>query len=104
VLGTFHFVTACWILFRAESFSVAWSYFQNLATFTTFQSTLDPRVLAVLAVGLASHYVPHPLYAAVRARFMALPAVAQGVALFAAALVIREMASADAVPFVYFQF
>jgi hypothetical protein len=101
---TFHFVTACWILFRAENFEVAWSYFGQLTTLTSFQTTLDPRVLAVLGVGLVSHYVPRGAYEAVRERFMALPAVAQGVALFAAALVIREMASADAVPFVYFQF
>jgi alginate O-acetyltransferase complex protein AlgI len=104
VFLTFHFVTACWILFRAENFGLAWSYFGQLATFTTFQTTLDPRVLGVLALGLASHYLPHPAYLAARERFMALPAVAQGVALFAAALVIREMATADAVPFVYFQF
>jgi alginate O-acetyltransferase complex protein AlgI len=104
VFVTFHFVTACWILFRAESFGVAWNYFGQLTTLTSFQTTLDPRVLAVLAVGLASHYVPRGAYEAARERFMALPAVAQGAALFLAALVIREMASADAVPFVYFQF
>jgi hypothetical protein len=33
-----------------------------------------------------------------------LPAPAQGVALFGAALVVRKMSSAEPVPFVYFQF
>ena len=58
----------------------------------------------VLAVGIASHYVPERWYEAARERFATLPAPAQGVALFGAALVVRKMATADAVPFVYFQF
>jgi D-alanyl-lipoteichoic acid acyltransferase DltB (MBOAT superfamily) len=104
VLFTFHFVTATWILFRAESFGQAREFFGRLATLTTQHQNLDPRVLGVLALGLASHYVPERWYALVRARFVTLPAPAQGLALFAAALGVREMASAEAVPFVYFQF
>ncbi len=104
VIATFHLVTAGWILFRADGFSAAADYFSRLVTFTTYHPNLDGRVLSVLALGLASHYVPHGVYDAVRRRFVALPAAAQGVALFAAALVVREMASAAAVPFVYFQF
>lgn len=104
VLLTFHFVTATWILFRAESFGSARSFFAQLSTFTTHHANLDPRALAVLGVGIASHYVPERWYTALREGFMRMPAVAQGVALVVAALALREMATAEAVPFVYFQF
>jgi hypothetical protein len=39
-----------------------------------------------------------------RESFERLPAPAQGLALFGAALVLGKMASMEAVPFVYFQF
>jgi alginate O-acetyltransferase complex protein AlgI len=104
VVLTFHFVTAAWILFRADSFGHAATYFGRLASLTTYHPNLYPRLLAVMAVGLVSHFVPEGSYQALRTRFAGLPAPAQGVTLFAAALCVREMASAQAVPFVYFQF
>jgi alginate O-acetyltransferase complex protein AlgI len=104
IVLTFHVVTAGWILFRAESFGAARAYLGQLATLTTFHPNLDPRVLAVLVLGLVSHGVPRRAYDALLARFVALPGVVQGVSLFGVALGVREMASAEAVPFVYFQF
>ena len=58
----------------------------------------------MLALGIVSHYVPERWYEAARERFATLPAPAQAVALFGAALFVRKMATAEAVPFVYFQF
>jgi len=104
VVLTFHFVTAAWILFRSDSFASARLFFGELATLTTYHPNLDARLVAVLALGLASHYVPERWYTGARSRFTTLPAPLQGVALFAAALGVRAMASAEAVPFVYFQF
>jgi hypothetical protein len=104
VTVTFHFVLLTWVLFRAESFGHAWAFLGRIASLTTYHPNLDGRVVAVLALGLASHYVPERWYEAARLRFAALPAPAQAVALFGAALFVRKMASADAVPFVYFQF
>ncbi|HEX6765225.1 MAG TPA: MBOAT family protein [Polyangiaceae bacterium] len=104
VFATFHFVLLTWVLFRAENFGHAWTFLGRLSTLTTFHPNLDARVVAVLVVGVASHYVPGRWYEAARLRFATLPAPAQGVALFGAAVVVRRMASAEAVPFVYFQF
>jgi D-alanyl-lipoteichoic acid acyltransferase DltB (MBOAT superfamily) len=104
VLLTFHTVCAAWIFFRAESFDHAALLFSQLASGTTFHPNLHAPVLAVLAIGLLSHWAPEKWHVAGRAAFVRLPAVAQGVALFAVALALREMASAEAVPFVYFQF
>ena len=71
---------------------------------TAYHPNLDPRVLLVLAFGLGVHFLPLELEAKLRMRFGALPGIVQGVALFTVLLVVRRMASAEAVPFVYFQF
>jgi D-alanyl-lipoteichoic acid acyltransferase DltB (MBOAT superfamily) len=104
VIVTFHFVCAAWIFFRASTFRGAASMFAQLATLTTFHPNLPPPVLGVLAVGLLSHFMPATTFARARDTFTRLPALAQGVALFVAAVVVRQMESAEAVPFVYFQF
>jgi alginate O-acetyltransferase complex protein AlgI len=104
VVVTFHFVCAAWIFFRADSFRGAERLFAELGTFTTFHPNLPPKLVLVLAVGLGSHFLPERLYDAIRRGFVQLPALAQGAALFAAAVALRQMGSAEAVPFVYFQF
>jgi D-alanyl-lipoteichoic acid acyltransferase DltB (MBOAT superfamily) len=101
---TFHFVLFCWVFFRAESLRSARAVFGELRTLTAYHPNLDARVLAVLACGLAMHFLPQKLELAARARFSRLPGVLQGLALFAVLLLVRKMASAEAVPFVYFQF
>jgi alginate O-acetyltransferase complex protein AlgI len=103
-LVTFHFVCFAWIFFRADSFTGASRMISQLATLTTFHPNLPPMLLLVLAVGLSSHFVPERWYAWARDGFVRLPAPTQGLALFAAAVLLRQFESADAVPFVYFQF
>jgi len=104
VVLTFHVVAAAWIFFRAESFAKAALFFERLSSLTTYHPNLDGRVLGVLGLGLLSHYLPERWYEAGKAAFVRLPALAQGFALVGAGLVLRQMASAEAVPFVYFQF
>jgi hypothetical protein len=101
---TFHYVCLAWIFFRARTFTEARLVLRQITTLTTFHPNLPPIVLAVLGVGLVSHYVPRALYERLKAGFIALPAPAQGALLFAAALLLHEAASTAAVPFVYFQF
>jgi D-alanyl-lipoteichoic acid acyltransferase DltB (MBOAT superfamily) len=104
VLVTFHVVCVGWVFFRSESFAKARLVFGRLATLTAYHPNLSAPVVAVLSLGIASHYVPESWYAAARRVFVAWPAPAQGVLLFLACLAVRTMASAQAVPFVYFQF
>jgi alginate O-acetyltransferase complex protein AlgI len=101
---TFHFVCLGWIFFRADTFRGARAMLAGLSTLTTFHPNLPPMVVAVLAVGLLSHWAPERWVAIARARFVRLPAAAQGMALFVAALALREMEGVEVVPFVYFQF
>ena len=69
-----------------------------------FTRTLPLSVLAALSVGLGAQFVPKGFSTFVRGGFARLPFVAQGAVLFATAVALRQMGSADAVPFVYFQF
>jgi alginate O-acetyltransferase complex protein AlgI len=104
VFLTFHFVCATWIFFRADTFRGAMRMFSQLTTLSTFHPNLPVSVVAVLAVGLGSHFVPERWYESAGRRFSGMPALAQGAALSAVAVAIRRMESAEAVPFVYFQF
>lgn len=104
VLVTFHFVCIAWVFFRAPTFTAARRMFAELATFSTFHPNLPAPVLAVLAVGLASHWAPERVVTWAKDGFVRLPGPLQGFALFAAAVALRQMGEARAVPFVYFQF
>lgn len=104
VLLTFHAVTFCWLFFRAKTLADAFTILDRLATFSAFHPNLDPRLLAVLSAGLVSHYVPDAWYQRALGVFARLPALAQAAVLMLLALSVREMASLEAVPFVYFQF
>lgn len=104
IVLTFHFVCATWIFFRAESFDKAELVFRRLASGSSHHSNLDGRVVFVLVLGLATHFVPEAWFAWAKSGFCRLPAPAQAALLFGVLVVLRTVASADAVPFVYFQF
>jgi D-alanyl-lipoteichoic acid acyltransferase DltB (MBOAT superfamily) len=104
VFFTFHFVCLCWIFFRAGSFGKVSLMLSQLSQLTTHHPNLNPMLLAVLGVGMATHYVPEGSFERLKQRYIAAPALVQGVLLFAAALIVRKMMSAETVPFVYFQF
>ncbi len=104
VFVTFHFVCLCWVFFRAETFSKAWAMLTQVCQGTWFHPNLHWQVLGVLTLGLVTHLLPERWYQASQKRFIELPAIGQGVVLCLAALALREMLSAEAVPFVYFQF
>jgi Na+-translocating ferredoxin:NAD+ oxidoreductase RnfA subunit len=61
-------------------------------------------VWAALVVGFAAHYTPRRWYVQLRERFVTLPAPVQGVALAALAAGLMRIASAETVPYIYFQF
>jgi alginate O-acetyltransferase complex protein AlgI len=101
---TFHYVCLAWIFFRAPTFGQAMLILRQIASGTTFHPNLPPVVAGLLAVALASHYVPRAAYERLRGGFAALPAPAQGALLFGVAVLLHEAAATAAVPFVYFQF
>ena len=104
VLCTFHVVCAGWIYFRSETFQKAAVFYSQLGSLSAHHQNLSWMLVGVLAVGMLSHWAPERWYAAARERFIRAPFPLQGLVLLVAALVLREMSAAEAVPFVYFQF
>lgn len=104
VFLTFHFVCVAWVFFRAPSFGQARIIFAQLGELTSYHPNLPPAVVCVLAVGLLTHFAPEKWYEWTKSQFARLPGPVQGLALAAAAFLLRELISAEAVPFVYFQF
>ncbi|MFW5740789.1 MAG: MBOAT family O-acyltransferase [Myxococcota bacterium] len=104
VFLTFHYVCLGWVFFRAESFEKAWAVLTQLTAMTFYHPNLHKWVIAALVVGLVSHYTPEKVYEWARSKFAAAPFWVQGLILFVVAIVLREAASAEAVPFIYFQF
>ncbi len=104
VFFTFHYVCLAWIFFRAPSFKKATQVLRQIAQGTTFHPNLPPIVIAVLGVGLITHFTPDEQFERMKRGFGELPAIAQGAVLFLVAVVLHEAASTQAVPFIYFQF
>ena len=103
-LATFHFVCFAWIFFRAPTFAKAEEVIRQIASGTTFHPNLPPKLLAVMALGLVTHLLPHDWLQRMKAGFVALPFPAQAGVLFCGAVALHEMAQSAALPFVYFQF
>jgi D-alanyl-lipoteichoic acid acyltransferase DltB (MBOAT superfamily) len=104
IVLVFHYVCLAWVFFRATSFANALAVLRQLGGLETDHANLGPVVQVTLVVGLLSHGFPDGSFGWMRARFMALPPVAQGLALAAAAMALRELAIPTIVPFIYFQF
>jgi hypothetical protein len=104
VVGTFHFVCLAWIFFRAPTLGHSVLMIGRILRHTSGHANLAPKVLGVIGVGFALHWLPGGLVDRLRERFVRTPAVVQGVVLAAAAYGIHLVASTKALPFVYGQF
>ena len=100
----FHYVCLAWIFFRASSFDNALAILTQLARLETDHANIIPLVTISLVVGFTAHFFADGSFRWLRDRFVALPAYGQGLVLAGAALVLRELAHAKIVPFIYFQF
>jgi alginate O-acetyltransferase complex protein AlgI len=120
VLYTFGVVSLGWVLFRSESFSQAWYYYECL--FSPLQWSIEPAVFwgqlinprgeCVLVVALLVSVLPLFWPAADNAgsQVLALPlssfkvVVFSALALCATVLVVFSLASSGFSPFLYFRF
>jgi alginate O-acetyltransferase complex protein AlgI len=98
-------VCFAWIFFRADSFADARDVLTRLFTAWGEPSPLvTVGVLAAIAVGLGSQYLPRRFPLAVMARFSRLPVPAQAAVLSVALLVTHAMGPQGVAPFIYFRF
>jgi D-alanyl-lipoteichoic acid acyltransferase DltB (MBOAT superfamily) len=101
---TFHYVCFAWIFFRAPTFAHARLVLERIAHLSWGTANLSPQIFAVLAVALATHWVPDGWLGRVREGFARTPALVQGIVLALCALALHAAATTAAQPFVYGQF
>ena len=104
VFTTFTFTAFSFMFIRAESVAKVVAVLARLPTMTTYHPNLRPGVLLIMLAGLMAQWAPDFVYTQARQLFSRVPAVAQALILFGLAFALREAASAEVVPFVYFQF
>jgi len=103
VLITFHIVCLGWILFRAESFSLALQMLDGLRRMGPV-AVLTPLTLTLIIGGLAMHWLPPRAIEGMAMRLKTAPSITLGL-LIGAAILLVEAARPDGVaPFIYFQF
>jgi D-alanyl-lipoteichoic acid acyltransferase DltB (MBOAT superfamily) len=107
-LLTFHVVCFAWIFFRASTFGLAGEMIDQIVGGWGFDngsaSLVTPGVLAVVALMLASQFVPEEATDGSVRWFSRLPVVAQGVTLAVAFFAIEHLRPKGVAPFIYFQF
>ncbi|MEM1034501.1 MAG: MBOAT family O-acyltransferase [Myxococcota bacterium] len=104
VAANFTFVGLTFTMFRAASLDKAGAMYERLLTLTTYTPNLHRNVLLIILGALVLQWTPRRFYDRAREVFIAAPAPMQAAAMFAVFIALREAATADAVPFVYFQF
>ena len=104
IFATFHFVCFAWIFFRAPTFAHATLMLERMSHLTLDSPNLAPKVLAVLALGFATHFMPRHWLNVARDTFVRSPAIVQGVTLAAFAYALHFASGSKAEPFIYGQF
>lgn len=104
ILLTLQFVVFSRILFRSTSLENAGDVWMQIFTNTWSIAQIDGTVWCVLLLGFGLHYVPRARFESIRARFVELPAVGQGIVLAIVGAILAVFATHEAVPYIYFQF
>jgi D-alanyl-lipoteichoic acid acyltransferase DltB (MBOAT superfamily) len=101
---TFMVVMLARIFFRASSMQNAYAVLNGMVGSEMHAPNVTPQVLAVLGIATAIHFSPDDLFKRVANVYVRLPILARAAALVAIALVVKQIASFEVQPFIYFQF
>lgn len=110
IILTFHFVTFCWIFFRANSFETALNIIYNIADleydWEAWQtiSMGYKNVFLLIAIGFIWHFVPKRWMDIPNQWFNVAPIFVKSVVLGFVFWVVYATAAAGPQPFIYFQF
>lgn len=103
---TFMFVVQLRIVFRAADTGHGWKVFS--AQFDHWQTlsapSLSPMVLGIFGVAVGGHFLTHGFYERCASLFAKAPVVARVLVLLGATLLIQQVATQEAQPFIYFKF
>ena len=109
VFITFHFVSFCWIFFRApDMVSVKLMLKQITENFSpgSYMTVLPAysSTFLLIAVGYIIHLLPENTKESYRGLFIRIPLAVQILIIFGVAILLFQMRSADVMPFIYFRF
>jgi len=105
VFLTFHFVCLTWIFFRAQTTEKAMAVITRIASVESLKAAnMVPSVMLALVVGYGIHATPTEWRMQGTRLFSRAPAPVQALVLTVALFVLKEIATSDVVPFIYFQF
>ena len=109
VFITFHFVSFCWIFFRAQDMhSVTLMLRQIFFHFSPGSYitllTAYAGVFLLMAAGYLIHFLPEKVKESYRGLFIKVPLAAQFIIVLLIAVLIYQMRSATVMPFIYFRF
>jgi D-alanyl-lipoteichoic acid acyltransferase DltB (MBOAT superfamily) len=104
VAANFTFVALTFAMFRANSLAKVGALYERLVSLTFYTPNLHRSVVVIMFAAVALQWLPRRWTDVAREKFIRAPSPVQAVALLLVAFALREAASMDAVPFVYFQF
>jgi len=109
VFLTFHFVSFCWIFFRADGMGkvneILKQITQNFSP-GSYMNVLPAysNVFLLIIVGYLIHFLPERVKESYRGLFIRIPVYAQLAIIFVFAVLLYQMRSTDVMPFIYFRF
>ena len=103
---TFQVVCLAWIFFRSPDLETAWGVITGLFTRWGVENTLvTPVVILAIAAGIFTQFLPSSVIRTLERWFSAIPAVAQGIIVgVAIVLMVSLIGDQGVAPFIYFQF
>lgn len=109
VLFTFHFVSFCWIFFRASSFSNAVEVIKQISTGFSLDIAHQfweayPYIILAFIVGYVLHFTPKKLETFAEKAMVKTPLIFKSLYIAIIAWISIQVAGSEVVPFIYFQF
>jgi alginate O-acetyltransferase complex protein AlgI len=109
MIFTFHFVTLCWIFFRADTFNTAIQVLTQIVTKFNPQIALEvitayKPVFLLFMIGYLLHFLPISITQKAQLAVSKSPSFVQALILVAVIWLIIQTKSANIQPFIYFQF
>lgn len=110
VILTFHFVSFCWIFFRAENFEVAKTVITTIGTlefdWDVWMTIIDgyQNILILMAIGYFFHFLPTRVGVFAKSTFEKMPFPLKAIIIGLVFWLVYATASSGPQPFIYFQF
>jgi D-alanyl-lipoteichoic acid acyltransferase DltB (MBOAT superfamily) len=92
------------IFFRADSMDLALAMFRQLGTFTYDLARVSTLAWGSLAACIIFYAMPKPVFEKSNLLFLKSPALVRAAALIGLGLIIRQLSSVEAQPYIYFQY